>query len=418
MKRIIDNIIIDKSRKYFDFTASGLAYQPIEDEITKVLQTYANTHSNSNSNAILTAKYYDDARANLKNYLELDDSFCLLPSGTGASGAIKKFQELIGIYIPPKTKQRYKIDATNKPLVIIGPFEHHSNEISFREALCDIIRIPLSKEGYTDLAVLKSTLEKFKYREIIGSFSVASNVTGIFNPIEKISKLIKEYGGILALDGATISGYMNVDCKLYDAMYLSPHKLLGGVGGCGILVIKKSLIDTSVAPTFSGGGTVSYVSASQHTFLNSEELREDGGTPGILQLIRTSLAYKLRNEIGLEVIHDKEIELKEYFRSIAKNIDGLIRYCKFNKDKLPIFSFNLVGHDPYDVANTLSTKYNIDVRAGCSCAGPYGHDLLNLKDDVSIMDNKPGWIRVSLHYTHTKEDVDYLLNIIKDINTH
>jgi len=416
MKKIVEKIIIDPTRKYFDFTASGLAYREVEDQIDEILLTYANTHSDTNKNAILTAEHYDRARQSLKRSLELDDSFCLLPCGTGASGAIKKFQELLGIYIPPKTKQRYKIDAKDKPLVIVGPFEHHSNEVSFREALCDVVRIPLCVEGYSDLKVLEEVLESNQDREIIGSFSVASNVTGIFNPIEEISRLIRRNNGLLALDSATTSAYMNVDSTLYDAMFLAPHKLLGGVGSCGILVIKKTLIDTSLAPTFSGGGTVSYVSANQHIFLDNEEIREDGGTPGILQLIRASLAYQLRNDIGLEWIHQKEEELKAYFISHAQNIKGLVRYCQQSRDKLPIFSFNLEDRDPYEIATRLSTDYNIDVRAGCSCAGPYGHDLLNLKEGIDLLKEKPGWIRISLHFTHTKEDIDYLIKAIKELS--
>jgi len=416
MNSIINNIIIDKSRKYFDFTASGLAYQSIEKKIDKILLTYANTHSNTNKNALLTSCYYEEARINLKKSLELDDDFCILPCGTGASGAIKKFQELLGIYIPPKTKQRYHVEVSTVPLVIVGPFEHHSNEVSFREALCELIRIPLSDEGATDLKILEQVLKENSHREIIGSFSVASNVTGIFNPIKEISELIRAYNGILALDGATTSAYLNVDKELYDAMFFSPHKLLGGVGSCGLLAIKKSLIDTTLPPTFAGGGTVSYVSAHQHIFLENAEIREDGGTPGILQFIRASLAYQLRNEIGLDMIHKKEEELKEYFITHAQSIKGLIRYCKQNKHKLPIFSFNLEGKDPYTIAKQLSEKYNIDVRAGCSCAGPYGHDLLNLKESEETIKENPGWIRISLHYTHTKEDIDYLIEKIKELS--
>ncbi len=416
MEKILDNIIIDGSRKYFDFTASGLSYRVIEDKIEKILLTYANTHSNSNKNAIVTAQYYENARVDLKKSLELDDSFCVLPCGTGASAAIKKFQELLGIYIPPRTKKRYKIERSGKPLVIVGPFEHHSNEVSFREALCDVIRVPLSSKGAVDLNILKQILKENSEREIIGSFSVASNVTGVFNPIEEIGQLIRQYGGILALDAATTSAYMNVDKSLYDAMFLSPHKLLGGVGSCGLLVIKKRLIDTSLAPTFAGGGTVSYVSAHQHMFLDDAEIREDGGTPAILQFIRASLAYRLRNDIGLAFIHEKEEELKAYFISRMNEIEGVVRYCKNIKNKLPIFCFNLENRSPYTVASILSEKHNIDVRAGCSCAGPYGHDLLNLQEEYrDVSKEEIGWIRVSLHYTHTQEDIDYLIEAIRNL---
>lgn len=414
MEKIVKNIIIEKGRKYFDFTASGLAYTPIEDSISEILRTYANTHSDSNKNALITQKYYDNARDNLKKSFGLDDSFCLLPTGSGASGAIKKFQEIMGLYIAPKTQQRYKIDTTDKPLVIVGPFEHHSNEVSFREAICDVIRIPLNNRGYTDLEILEEVLNENQNRELIGSFSAASNVTGILNPIEEISLLIRKYGGILAVDCATSSAYMNIDSPLYDAMFLSPHKLLGGVGSSGILILKKALCDKNLAPTFSGGGTVSYVSKKQHIFLEDIETREDAGTPAILQFIKASLAYQLRDSIGLKKIYHKEQQLKAYFLKEIKSIENLELYCNNQENKLTIFSFNIKGKNPYEVAKALSENYNIDVRAGCSCAGPYGHELLNLDDNIDNANNKLGWIRVSLHYTHSYSDIDFLISALSE----
>jgi len=412
MKKIVENIIIEDGRKYFDFTASGLAYAPIEESISKILETYANTHSDSNRNALITQKHYDHARESLKNSFGLDDSFCLLPIGSGASGAIKKFQEIMGLYISPKTQQRYKIEITNKPLVIVGPFEHHSNEVSFREAICDVVRIPLNRRGFTDLKVLEEVLKENKDREIIGSFSAASNVTGILNPIEEISQLIRKYGGILAIDCATSSAYMNIDSSLYDAMFLSPHKLLGGVGSSGILVLKKALFDKDLAPTFGGGGTVSYVSKNQHIFLDDIETREDAGTPAILQFIKASLAYQLRDTIGLKTIYKKEQELRNYFLEKIKSIDNLELYCNNQEKKLTIFSFNIKGKNPYDIAKNLSKNYNIDVRAGCSCAGPYGHELLHLEDNIDNSNHKLGWVRVSLHYTHSYSDIDFLISAL------
>jgi len=414
LEKIKNKIIIDKTRKYFDFTASGLAYKDIEDKISKILLTYSNTHSDSNKNSLLTNKYYTEARKSLYKTLELDDSFCVLPTGTGATGAIKKFQELLGIYIPPKTKERYNINPSKKPLVIISPFEHHSNDVSFREALCDVIRIPLSSKGYIDLQKLENVLKKNKNREIIGSFSAASNVTGIFNPLKEINQLIKKYNGIMAVDTATTSAYLNIDKNLYDVIFLSPHKLIGGIGASGLLIIKKSLVDTKLAPTFGGGGTVDYVSKNIHIFSKDINLREDAGTPGIIQFIRASLAYELRNKIGLEYIHKKEEENKKYFLKKIKSIKNIKLYCKEITNKLPIFSFNVKNSNPYEVANFLSKKYNIDVRAGCSCAGPYGHDLLNLKENKDVNKKEVGWVRISLHYTHSKEDIDFLIDKIKE----
>lgn len=193
--------------------------------------------------------------------------------------------------------------------------------------------------------------------------------------------------------------------------FLSPHKLLGGVGSCGLLVMKKALC-TQTQPTFAGGGTVAYVSRVSHNFLEDMELIEDAGTPGILQFIKASLAYNLRNEIGLEKIREREEVLKTYFGSRIRSIKGVKLYCKYSQDKLPIFSLNFEGINPYLISQYLSDYFGIQTRAGCSCAGPYGHDLLELEDGQSFSE-KPGWLRISIHYTHTTKEIDTLLKGIE-----
>lgn len=411
MKNIRKNIIKDKDILYFDFTASGLGYKPVEKKIQKILKTYANTHSEATLSAVMTSKFCIDARACLRRNLQISDDFYLFPCGTGATGAIKKFQELLGLYIPPKTKKRYKIKPHKVPLVIVGPYEHHSNELSFREALCECVRVGLDSNGNVDMRELKHILKKNKNREIIASFSVASNVTGIKSDYKTIYKLVKRYGGILALDGASSSAYMNVNCNFYDALFLSPHKLLGGPGSCGLLIMRKELCNEEI-PTFAGGGTVKYVSRTSRIYFEDMEIKENAGTPGILQVIRASQAYDLRNKIGLNKIAKKEKLLKKYFLSKIKNITNITIYGNQKLDSISTISFNIKDIYAEELSSLLSKKYSIQTRAGCSCAGPYGHDLLNITDDIHFI-VKPGWLRVSLHYTHTKKDIDKFVFALK-----
>lgn len=406
------NTIGKNKKEYFDYTASGLAFRQIENRIRDVLETYANTHSKESSNADTTTNYYEQARANIAKSLDLSDDFAVIPSGCGTTAAIKRLQELLGIYIPPATKKRYdiKVDKSNLPLVIVGPYEHHSNEVSFREALCEIKRVKLTKDGLIDLDHLKKLLKKNKGREIIGSFCIASNVTGIITPYKKISKLLRKYDALVCFDAAASSPYINIPSKLYDAMFMSPHKLLGGPGSCGILVLRKSLIDTDLSPTFAGGGTVQYVNKKEQVYQEEVEQREDAGTPGILQLIRASLAYQLRNEIGFDFIKQQKDELKEIFINELKKIPNCAIYGNQEEDNIGIVSFNVNGMDPYELCAKLSQASGFQTRAGCSCAGPYGHDLLGIKD-IHI-DNKPGWLRVSIHFSQTKEEIINLANAI------
>ena len=408
------NIILKKGVRYFDYTASGLAYAPIERRIAKYLKTYANTHSESASNALKTQKRYEKARQSLKDALGLDERFYLISAGCGATGAIKKFQEIMGLYLPPMSANRLGEEAVkgaNLPLVIVSPYEHHSNEVSLREGLCEVVRIPLSKSGEINFGRLDQLLKINSKREIIGCFSAASNVTGIISDYKKIYVMMKRYGATVAFDAASFSSHDNLDADYFDALFLSPHKLLGGVGSCGLLAIRKELVKSD-KPTFAAGGTVSYVSRSSHFFAPSVERTEEGGTQHVMGLIRAALAYRLRNEVGLDVIKSREDELTKQFCEGLDKIPEVVSYCPRAVPRLPIFAFNVKGVSPYDFAEALSEDYGVQTRAGCSCAGPYGHDLLGLKDDQKF-DQKPGWVRVSLHYSHTPKDVAYLLKAIK-----
>ena len=409
------NTIGKHKKLYFDYTASGLGFRQIETRMYDVLETYANTHSKEASMASKTNDYYDEALNSLHRSLEVTKNFSIIPSGCGATGAIKKFQELMGLYIPPATKKRFNInvDKSLLPLVIVGPYEHHSNEVSFREALCEVIRIPLNDEGLVDLLYLEEVLKENKGREMIGSFCIASNVTGIITPYKKIAILLRRYHALIAFDAAASSSYMNVDCEYYDVMYLSPHKLLGGPGSCGLLVIRNEFIDTSIAPTFAGGGTVLYVNKKNQIFDNNLVARETAGTPGILQLIKASFAYQLRNEIGFNFIEKRKLELYTYFLNELKQIPDSKIYGNHDSKNIGIVSFNIGTLDPYKICDLISKDSGVQTRAGCSCAGPYGHDLLGLKDQIDLGE-KPGWLRISIHFTQTKEEIDILINSIKE----
>ncbi len=400
---------------YFDYTASGLGFKPIENRIYDVLKTYANTHSKESSMSDKTSSYYEEAINSLKNSFELTSDFVILPCGNGATAAIKKLQELLGLYVPPATKNRLKLKVKKSqlPLVIVGPYEHHSNEISYREAMCEVKRIRLNKDGLIDLVQLKKVLKKNKKREIIAAFCIASNVTGIITCYKEISNLLRKYGATVCFDAASSSPYMNIDCAYYDALFLSPHKLLGGPGSCGLLVVKKSLIDKKISPTFAGGGTVEYVNKDLAIYQKDILQRENAGTPAILQLIKAALAYKLRDEIGFDFIQRRKDELLKYILQKLQTIPNIYIYGNKESKNIGIISFNIAELNPYDVCAYLSAK-GLQTRAGCSCAGPYGHDLLGFKDQKELA-TKPGWVRLSIHYTQTKEEIEKLFEAIVSI---
>ena len=413
IKDLKKDLILHKDTLYLDFAASALALKSVEKRIRKILPFYANTHSESSLNAFKMQKLYEEARSSIKKSLNLSNDFALISCGTGSSGAIKKFQELLGLYASPVLKQKYlsKINPNSLPLVLVGPYEHHSNELSFREALCECVRVPLDKQGGIDFTFLEQILKQNQKREIIASFSLASNVTGILSDYKKISTLVRKYGGLVAFDGSSFIPYKNIPCEFYDALFISAHKLVGGVGSCGILVIKKNLCGTT--PSFAAGGTVGYVSRTSQNYLCNEENLEEAGTPGILQLIRASLAFEIRDNIGLKNIEKKEKILKDYFIEKCQEVPNLELYAKNLTHRLAIFSFNIKKLSPFDLAYDLSKRFHIETRAGCACAGPYGHDLLGLKDNETLK-FRPGWVRVSFHYTHEKEDIDRFFKALQE----
>lgn len=413
-EQVVHRTIGIHKRGYFDFTASGLAYEPIEQRIHEVLETYANTHSKEAAMAARTDSYYRMAREHLKSLLGLGEEFALLPCGCGATAAIKRLQEILGLYIPPATRERYLewVPKGEVPLVIVGPYEHHSNEISYREALCESVRIGLNHRGLVDLVELETVLKANEGREMIGAFCIASNVTGTITPYREISQMLRAYGAIVCFDSAASSPYLNIPSELYDAMFFSPHKLLGGPGSCGLLAVRKQLYPANVNPTFAGGGTVRYVSRSSHYFVDDLEDREDAGTPGILQLIRAALAYQLRNELGFEWIEERKQVLYERLIKGLKTVKGAACYGVSESKNIGIVSFNVANVDPYALCGELSAKSGFQTRAGCSCAGPYGHDLLGLNDDASFME-RPGWLRISIHYSQSVEEIDALIKAIK-----
>ncbi|PAF42556.1 aminotransferase class V-fold PLP-dependent enzyme [Helicobacter sp. 11S03491-1] len=417
LAQVREGVILKKDTRYFDWTASGLAHTLVEKRIKKLLPYYANTHSDASSHAQLMGGVYERSKKALKKSLGLSDDFVLLCAGYGATGAIKKFQEILGIYIPSKTKNilTKKLKDLNFPKVLIGPYEHHSNEISWREGLCEVTRLPLSSEGLFDLKSLENSLKSLKKTDFkINSFNLASNVTGIFSPYEEISALSKKYNAFCAFDMASSSAHTNIDSNLYDACFLSPHKLLGGVGTNGVLAMRKQWIPTDISPSFAGGGVIKYANRESQEYFDDIEIREEAGTPGLLQMYRCALAYMLRDEYSLEAIRRRENILTQSLLHGLSSIPALKIYGNLKAHRIGIVSLNVGGISPYDLAYILSNIYHIETRAGCSCAGPYGHDLLGMEDSsFEALKLKPGWLRISLHYTHSLEDVEYLLDSLK-----
>src|SRR4051812_38360334 len=422
---------------YADYTASGRALTFLEDFIRdEVLPRYANTHTESSGTGLQTTRLREDARAAIHEAVGGTAEDVVIFAGYGATGAIDKLIGILGLRIPSPLDDRYhlrdQIPVAERPVVFIGPFEHHSNELPWRESVADVIVIPQDADGHVDLAALERALVEHAARPLkIGSFSAASNVTGILSDTTAIARLLHEHGALSFWDFAAAAPYVELRMgdeagqpgSYKDAMFLSPHKFIGGPSTPGVLVVRRALL-TNRVPDVPGGGTVEYVNSSEHRYLRDVVGREEGGTPAIIEAIRAGLVFGLKQAVGVDVIRANEDRFLQ--RAVAAwSAEPAIEVLgNPAAERLSIVSFVVRSpsgrflHHNFVVA-LLNDLFGVQSRGGCSCAGPYGHRLLGIDLDHSHRFErqiaagcegiKPGWVRVNFNYFLSDTVVDYLI---------
>ncbi len=422
---------------YADYTASGRALDFIEDYLrVRVLPYYANTHTETSLTGKQTTHYREQARSLIRRSIGANADYAVIFCGAGATGAINRLIDILNIRIPANLDAKYGFSKTipeaQRPVVFIGPYEHHSNELTWRETIADVVNINEDADGRIDLQHLEQQLGIYKDRELlIGSFSAASNVTGIISDRAGISSLLAAHGALSFWDYAAAAPYIDINVAGNDALpamdglFISPHKFVGGPGSPGLLVMHRRLMENLV-PARPGGGTVSYVNPLEHVYITDEEHREEGGTPAIIESIRAGLVFQLKDRVGVDAIEQREeILVRRALDSWAanKNIHVL------GNPKLPrlsIISFVIRSgkqnlHHDFVVA-LLNDLFGIQSRGGCSCAGPYGHRLLHIDLDQSrafeesIVKGcngiKPGWVRVGFNYFFSDTLADYIIEAV------
>ena len=433
---------------YADYTASGRALSFIEDFIRgEVLPRYANTHTESSGTGLQTTRLREDARALIHEAVNGNEDTAVIFCGAGSTGAINKLIAILNLRIPAELDAQYKlseqIPAHERPVVFIGPFEHHSNELPWRESIADVVVIPEDADGHIDVAKLEEQLVAHKDRPLrIGSFSAASNVTGIVSDTHRIAELLHEHNALSVWDFAAAAPYIDIEMNprcddhplaYKDVIALSPHKFIGGPGTPGILIIRKELLERSSVPDIVGGGTVLYVNTEDHKYLSDVIHREEGGTPAIIESIRAGLVFQLKSAVGVDTIRAHEEDFLRRAVDAWNKHPNISILGNQDAERLSIVSFTIKRpggkylHHNLVVA-MLNDLFGIQARGGCSCAGPYGHRLLGIDLEQShefetqithgCEGIKPGWVRINFNYFISEDVFRYIINAVSLIADH
>ena len=432
---------------YADWIASGRLYGPIEERMRHEIMPYcANTHTEASMTGTIMTRAYFEAKEYIKKQVNASEDDRLVFAGSGMTGAICKLQRIMGLRVPERLKTYVKTRKTvlgkkldnfetlekDRPVVFITHMEHHSNHTTWIETIADCVMINETSDGLVDLQHFEELLLQYKNRKLkIASVTACSNVTGIETPYYEMAKRIHEAGGCIWVDFACSGPYVKIDMHPseegahLDAVFVSPHKFLGGPGTPGVVVFHKDYYQNKV-PDVPGGGTVYYTNPwNDHKYVDDIESREDGGTPPFLQGIKAALAFKLKEEMGIEAMREREHTLVHRALEAMEQIEGLHVLASQHKQRLGAISFYIDDMHFNLVVKLLNDHYGIQMRGGCACAGTYGHCLLNIDKDTSYkilnkieqghIDKRPGWIRMSIHPTISDAELEIILDALKHI---
>lgn len=421
---------------YADWAASGRLYLPVEDRLSRVFgPLVGNTHSESSATGSAMTNAYNTAREIIKRHVNARDEDILICTGSGMTSAVNKLQRILEIRMPECCKQKFSCHENSRPIVILTHMEHHSNQISWCETVSDVVCIKPRPDGLVDLDNLEAILTKYRNRKVkIGSFTACSNVTGIVPPYHRMARIMHKHGGVCFIDFSASAPYVNINMhpddpmEKLDGIFFSPHKFLGGPGTSGVLLFDSNLYPNHI-PDCPGGGTVKWTNPwGGHKYHSNPEIREDGGTPGFMQAIKTALCIELKNKMGIDNIQKREKELLNILFPMLSSIERVRILGNNVTDRLGIISFYIEGAHYNLVVKILNDYYGIQARGGCSCAGTYGHYLLNInrklsrkitdKIDRGDLSSKPGWIRISLHPIMTNRDIYNIGAAIHEISNN
>ena len=426
----------EKPLVYADWTASGRLYRPIETRLAEEIGAYVgNTHTETSITGHAMTQAYHEAKNLIKRHVGAHPRDVLISSNSGMTGVVNKFQRMLGLKVHERFSGQVKLPEHQRAVIFVSHMEHHSNQTSWLETLADVEVIHPDADGNMDLGHLHELLDRYQDRETrIAAITSCSNVTGAKTPYHDVAEIMHRHGGLCFVDFAASAPYIDIvmrpedPLRHLDALYFSPHKFLGGPGTTGILVFDPKLYRNRV-PDNPGGGTVNWTNPwGGHTYIEEIEAREDGGTPAFLQTIKVALCIKLKEEMGTARMLAREKEMLQTIFRRFDQIPGLHMLADNLRERLGIVSFYIDDLHYNLGVSLLNDRFGIQVRGGCSCAGTYGHYLLQVSQehsrsiteaiDLGDLSAKPGWLRLSIHPVMTDAEIDYICDAVEAVSKH
>jgi len=415
---------------YADYVASGRALRQVEEFVMEeILPVYANSHTEASYCGGVMTRMREAARAEIARICGAGEAHATVFCGSGATAGLNRLVHLLGVSAAAERGEN--------PLVVIGPYEHHSDILPWRESGAEVIEISEADDGGPDLAELEDVLQAAGARRlVIGAFSLMSNVTGIVTDEDAVTRLLKRHGALSVWDCAGSGPYLPIDMKAgtdaeKDAVVVSPHKFIGGPAASGVMILKKAAVQKDT-PVFPGGGTVRFVSPWGHDYTDNIAAREEAGTPNVVGDIRAALAFLVKEAIGQRLMDERNAAWRAKALSVWRDNPAIeILGNPRARHVLPVFSFRIRDRQRGGyihqqlVTRMLSDLYGIQARGGCACAGPYAHRLLEIDEAQSealrqgILSGeelkKPGWTRLNFSVLMSREKADKVIAAVEDL---
>ncbi|WP_232962642.1 aminotransferase class V-fold PLP-dependent enzyme [Paracoccus tegillarcae] len=412
---VIEGTFGPRKMIYADYVASGRAHRQVEDFVmTEVLPWYANSHTEASHCGSRMTRMRRAARAEILRCVNGGAEHAAIFTGSGATSGLNRLVHLLGV--------------GSGWTVLIGPYEHHSNILPWRESGARVIEIAEAAAGGPDMNSLRVALAAAK-GPVLGSFSAASNVTGALTDVAAVTAALQAGGAKVVWDYAGGAPYLPIDMGLgMDAVVVSPHKFIGGPGASGVMIVRRDTV-VSDRPSLPGGGTVRFVNDTAHDYALSVEAREESGTPNVIGDIRAALVFALKDAIGQSVIDARNADWMARAQRL-RGLPDLHLLGSRTAPRLPILSFRIGDGQGGYIHQQLATRmlsdlYGVQARGGCACAGPYVHRLLGiglaeserLREAILSGDEirKPGFVRLNLCWAAPEEEVEAILDAVADL---